>query len=485
MNCSGVSLFRIVCCVFCIVAVSAVRAGDVFVDVQDPGCVSGSGQPDPYAVIYCAVEDAVADAQSGDVIHINPGLYAPVGPVIFDKTLTILGPQANVDPRPSFGSTRTPGSPAEAVISGQGTIDDLLVIQADSVEINGLEVTNATDDMIYQAGAYIYTAIRYCILHQTGDEAVQLLSCDDCMVEYNNIFNTGVIGEMNGDGVCYATNATNSTLQFNEIHDINSEHGCFYAYNTFYINVLDNLMYNNVWGGGIRWGRNSSSSNVGGLIQGNVIHSVGEGGIDVEAYPAAGTETLEIVGNEIYGITNPAWGAIHIKELSAYIAVEENDLHGNTVAIWIDDESGAPASTTITVIHNNIDTNVQGILNEGTGILTAEDNWWGDAGGPEDLIGSVEVPPCGSDPLVEINSDGIGDPAGEFIDYCPWLTSPFSPATPTPSPSPTFTATITPTATPTGPTPTPPPIPATNPAGSGLILAAIGVIMIFSGLRKR
>jgi len=60
------------------------------------------------------------------------------------------------------------------------------------------------------------------------------------------------------------------------------------------------------------------------------------------------------------------------------------------------------------------------------GIVDAEHNWWGDASGPEDLLGSDEASPgtC-FDPSTMKNADGTGDGVSDlYVDYCPWLACP-------------------------------------------------------------
>ncbi|MCK4858533.1 MAG: right-handed parallel beta-helix repeat-containing protein [candidate division Zixibacteria bacterium] len=57
-----------------LVLVAGASAGTISVDV-DGACVSGSGQADPYAVVYCSIQDAITDATAGDVINVAAGTY--------------------------------------------------------------------------------------------------------------------------------------------------------------------------------------------------------------------------------------------------------------------------------------------------------------------------------------------------------------------------------------------------------------------------
>jgi hypothetical protein len=64
-------------------------------------------------------------------------------------------------------------------------------------------------------------------------------------------------------------------------------------------------------------------------------------------------------------------------------------------------------------------------------VVDAQDNWWGDASGPLDLLGSLEAdnPPCHNpnpNPQADVvNLDGLGNGVSDAnVDYCPWLDSP-------------------------------------------------------------
>ena len=59
--------------------------------------------------------------------------------------------------------------------------------------------------------------------------------------------------------------------------------------------------------------------------------------------------------------------------------------------------------------YNNFEVNGQGLVWEGSAILNAENNWWGDASGPQHSG----------------NPGGLGDPISGNVDYSPWLLYPY------------------------------------------------------------
>ncbi|MHC4219801.1 MAG: cohesin domain-containing protein, partial [Planctomycetota bacterium] len=81
--------------------------------------------------------------------------------------------------------------------------------------------------------------------------------------------------------------------------------------------------------------------------------------------------------------------------------------------------------------YNSITGNTSSGLYSTAPLVDAENNWWGDGSGPEDLAGTFEAdnPPCyDPDPstlLDVINADGLGNDVSDGnVDYCPWLDSP-------------------------------------------------------------
>ncbi len=86
----------------------------------------------------------------------------------------------------------------------------------------------------------------------------------------------------------------------------------------------------------------------------------------------------------------------------------------------------------VTAQFNNINGNTNygveyGYTEKPSIIVDATNNWWGDASGPEDTIGSIE---CAYDPVTEtwtcgdLNADGSGDRVSDNVDYCPWQIVP-------------------------------------------------------------
>ena len=73
-----------------------VYAGTITVDNTDAGCVTGSGQPDPYAAVYCDIQDAIDDGAAGDTINVSGGPYSLSGTINLNKTdLTLAGDESN------------------------------------------------------------------------------------------------------------------------------------------------------------------------------------------------------------------------------------------------------------------------------------------------------------------------------------------------------------------------------------------------------
>lgn len=146
--------------------------------------------------------------------------------------------------------------------------------------------------------------------------------------------------------------------------------------------------------------------------------------------PAGGTASgTEIRDNRVqdneYGIS--------VQDKSVDTVIEGNTITGSTYdGIDVCNFYGNPP--TGTEIHyndiygnNTASDSSSGGLWVDTGVATvdAENNWWGDASGPEDLLGADEAEPSTCyDPSTMKNADGTGDSVSDLnVDYCPWLDS--------------------------------------------------------------
>lgn len=203
----------------CIAVSIPVDAGTLLVAANDPACVSGSGQPDPYAIVYCAIEDAVADAAAGDVIHVDQGNYTPAGGrIIIDKSLTLAA-------HPSLGISG-PHPQNRPVIHTNSTTWNGCGIQiaADNIIIDGFEVENSA------AGAYAFYIVgdynvarsgwivRNCDIHD-GRNGIRVMG-NQVTIEYNNIHETQS-DQVNGEyGACYGL-----TVRYNWLHSHHSNLG--------------------------------------------------------------------------------------------------------------------------------------------------------------------------------------------------------------------------------------------------------------------
>lgn len=319
---------------------------------------------------------AVAQVSAGGEVIVAPGTYLQTAMIVINKPLTLTGPQANVDPRPSASTTRTAGDPAtEAIITGGGSLPILLRIAADDVTINGFELTAVTGDLIDSLEAAPVKnrpTVQYNIIHQVGDEGIQLRNISDGLVEYNHVYDT------KGDAINLCCSTTNSTIQHNEAHDIDSDNGAIYIYSSTLINIIDNLVYDVTLNDGIKLGTKSGgdATKSGGVISNNIIYNTAQDGISVYM------SDVVVEDNEVYG-SSSGNGAIYVTFNVDNVKLLRNHIHdNNTTGIRIGNATLYP--TLVEVNENCIVGNNLGLYYNvsGNGVLNAQANWWGAANGP-------------------------------------------------------------------------------------------------------
>ncbi|HUU94732.1 MAG TPA: right-handed parallel beta-helix repeat-containing protein [Phycisphaerae bacterium] len=161
-----------------------------------------------------------------------------------------------------------------------------------------------------------------------------------------------------------------------------------------------------------------------------------------------GAGTVTVTHNEMHNVGGGGGVGIMCSNDSAVINIEDNEFDNTGDGVWI--WTLAPQTFSVSITGNDIhncakkgvkvvgssvgtvaihynriyDNAEEGVFNSVAGLtVDAENNWWGDATGPEDLLGTNEAdsPTC-YDPLTMKNADGLGDEVSDlYVDYCPWL----------------------------------------------------------------
>ncbi|MFZ5916880.1 MAG: lamin tail domain-containing protein, partial [Chloroflexota bacterium] len=369
---------------------------------------------------FDTIQAGINAVTSGGTVNVGSGTYTPAATIQVNKTVTILGPQANVDPRPGGGTTRTAGSAGEAIIDGSTySLGEILKIDADNVVMNGLEVKSGTKDMIRQSNAHSGTATRYNIIHDgRGDEGAQLAKCTSCVMEYNYVYDIA----SPGDALNFA-DSSDCAIRYNEVRNIGSENAAIFVYGSTNTTIEGNLVYDITQNDGIKLGdkNGADAGRTGGSILDNVVHDTKQDGIAVYT-----SHTL-VEGNEVYNSASEN-GAIYVAFGVSSVTVTRNHVHDNTLATgkWGDPGGimlGTAVNAASVAVHNNCitDNSPNGVTNKATGLLDAENNWWGASDGPSG------------------SGSGSGDAVSTNVDYDPWLTMPPSDVCPPPAPNATIT----------------------------------------------
>lgn len=120
---------------FGILVSMAHAAGAISVDKNNGSCVTGSGQGNPYGVVYCTIQDAVADAAAGDTVSVAAGTYS--GTVSISTPITLTGQGAS-----TIIQAQSPG----LVISASGTIISNTTIVGTGID-QGITTTLGTNNV--------------------------------------------------------------------------------------------------------------------------------------------------------------------------------------------------------------------------------------------------------------------------------------------------------------------------------------------------
>ena len=383
------------------------------------GCANG-GHTWGYDA-FDSIQDGI-DAVAGSTVHVAVGTYdstVEAFPILIDKPLTLLGAQADQDPRPSHDGR----SGSESLIDADETSSAVIRISASDVEINGFTITGGTGDMVEENGSADHLLFRYNILYDDlateGDEAIQIKYSDGVVMEYNYAYNIK-------EDAFNLSSSTNGVVRYNEAHDIHSSNAAIYCYDEANIDIIGNLVYDVPNNDGIKLG-DAGDGSTGGEVKDNEVYDVAEDGVTIYASGVAvenndiyhcdsengalylyGADDSTVANNRVHD--NDAIGLLIVN--SDHVAVTHNEICRNddtndakypdSAGIWL-----APDASDIAIHYNDIDGNAGfGVMNAATTEVGATCNWWGAPSGPSG-VGS-----------------GVGDAVSGAVDFEPWLLAP-------------------------------------------------------------
>ncbi len=349
------------------------------------------------------IQGVINSAAAGDTVVFAPGTYNLNATINVTKPLTILGAQANVDPRPSTGGRTGP----ETLLTSNTTVFD---IQAHNVVINGFSIqaniNHSGTNIIHDNNPSFVSenaTVAYNIITNAGstmNEAVKIRGGSAPVIAYNYIYDIPSPGDaINFDRV------TNGRIEYNEIFNSGSENAAIYIYDSEYTWIVGNLVDTTTKNDGIKLGRKSTGNPTlsGGWIIGNVVTNTAQDGITVY------TSNVIVEGNTVTGATTEN-GAIYLAFGISNIVIRYNTIVDNTLNPhkW-----GTPGGITIGSAVNASTVQIYGntimgnypvdVANMASGapLLDATGNWWGQDTGPlpGQIAGNVAYSPwLGNDP---------------------------------------------------------------------------------------
>jgi hypothetical protein len=409
---TNTSKFRLVLTALTLVALLLVFgaapawAGTIQVDVNDAGCVGAPGQPDPYAVVYCNIQDAIDDATAGDTINVAAGTYAES--ITIDRRLTLQGAGSGANP-----ATNTVIDPAAGVVInvtvGGTSASDRLVIK-------DLYLNDGTNGIHFDATLGHVTIenvtsanSNYGLeVHNSGDVTDMVIT--DCTFTGNASSGMRIRGKV--DGLVVTGTHVDDNQQGLNVYG--SADNVSFSNCTF--NNNDSTTPGDPWTGGFGmylgyWSPRSPAATLSNWTIENCEFDDNNGNTggagaafnDGIAFQSNGTEISDITitncrftNNDSVGVEIYADG-----DTITNVSVQGSDFSGSEIGVWVDESSPLLVSG-VSVNCSNIVGNGVGVQNDSANEVNAEDNWWGDASGPSGVW------------------PGTGDAVSANVDFDPW-----------------------------------------------------------------
>jgi hypothetical protein len=319
------------------------------------------------------IQGAINMASNGDTIQVAAGTYPES--VNVNKTLTLLGAQANNDARTRSGAPAT-----ESVVNGANPF----AFNANNIVLNGFTVQGSTNTGLV---AGIWTNPSTGQGHKILNNIVQnnvfglYLNGANNVVQFNLFRNNNTTGASNGNGI-YSDLGLSNTLIDNNAFSNNTNAAAVITSTPTGPTSTNLTISNNTADNSFALGKTTSST----ITRNTVTNSPGSG--------------ISLFGGDV-GIT-----------------ITCNTLQNGSIGINVSDPFGFGPNANVVAHQNNIVGNsiagLQVVPGSHTGTLDATRNWWGSASGPI---------PTGTGNAV------VGD-----ASYIPFLTSPANCNGPGPGP---------------------------------------------------